>query len=312
MSEKTEIQKVESPLTAAANLIEQSDGKIDVDKLAKLLEVQKDWEAMEAKKAYVQAMSNFKANPPEITKDQKVSYGNTKYNHASLANVTSCINKALSEHGLTASWVTEQVEKDVKVTCKITHVLGHSEETSLAAPPDDSGKKNYIQAIGSTVTYLQRYTILALTGLATYEADDDGQGAGSKGSIKFPDPTEDEMQVIAEICALLKPEPGFMVNPVLVAKVFYAERKEYPPDDCDRARAAKWLWNLGRDIFVKDNRSDLEKKYDMPGDEDSRPDANEELRYYCKGCDNEFDELKNNKCPKCQRKAEQVVDRRPE
>jgi len=30
--------------------------------------------------------------------------------------------------------------------------------------------------LGSTITYLERYTILALTGLATYE-DDDGKGS---------------------------------------------------------------------------------------------------------------------------------------
>ena len=61
------------------------------------------------------------------------------------------------------------------VTCKITHVKGHSEETTLSAPSDTSGSKNAIQAIGSTITYLERYTLLALTGLATSEMDDDGK-----------------------------------------------------------------------------------------------------------------------------------------
>ena len=44
----------------------------------------------------------------------------------------------------------------------------------MTASPDDSGGKNAIQSIGSTVSYLQRYTILALAGLATREMDDDG------------------------------------------------------------------------------------------------------------------------------------------
>jgi hypothetical protein len=55
--------------------------------------------------------------------------------------------------------------------------MGHSESTSLSASPDTSGSKNAIQAIGSTVSYLQRYTILALTGLATEDMDDDGHAA---------------------------------------------------------------------------------------------------------------------------------------
>lgn len=65
----------------------------------------------------------------------------------------------------------------VKVTCRITHVLGHYEETALSAAKDESGGKNSIQAIGSAVTYLQRYTLLSLLGLATKEQDNDGKGA---------------------------------------------------------------------------------------------------------------------------------------
>jgi ERF superfamily len=63
------------------------------------------------------------------------------------------------------------------VTCILTHQMGHSEETTLAGAPDNSGSKNSIQAIGSTVTYLERYTLLAATGLAAANGDNDGQGA---------------------------------------------------------------------------------------------------------------------------------------
>ena len=193
---KNEIQKTESPLMAAAALVQQADGKIDVDKLEALLKVQLQWEANEAKKAYVQAMAAFKENPPEIVKDRTVKYetkagGKVNYKHATLHNVTSCINKALSEHGLTAAWVTSQDNDSVKVTCKITHTMGHSEECCLSAPPDATGNKNVIQAIGSTVTYLQRYTLLALTGLATTDQDDDGKSSETPTEKK---PTKKEEQ----------------------------------------------------------------------------------------------------------------------
>ncbi len=148
----------------------------DLDKLEKLMDLQMRWEQNNARKAYHEAMAQFKANPPEIEKDKKVAYGNTKYNHASLSNVTAKINSELSKYGLSASWTTTQTDKGVTVTCKISHVLGHSEETSLTAGLDKSGAKNDIQALGSTISYLERYTILALTGLATSEMDDDGQG----------------------------------------------------------------------------------------------------------------------------------------
>lgn len=173
--EQMEKEIVVTQENSPANMIIQAvKSGTDLDKVEKLLELQMRWEANEAKKAYHKAMAEFKANAPDIDKDKKVSYGNTNYKHASLANVVKIINAELSKYGLSASWKTKQ-NGVIEVTCKITHVLGHSEETSLSAAADNTGSKNGIQAIGSTITYLERYTILALTGLATCEQDDDAQ-----------------------------------------------------------------------------------------------------------------------------------------
>ena len=148
--------------------------------IEKMMDLQERFEANEARKAYHKAMAAFKANPPQIEKDKSVSFGSgkTSYTHASLSNVTTKINMALSAHGLSASWKTEQTNETIKVICSITHELGHSESTSLTASPDTSGSKNAIQAVGSTISYLERYTILALTGLATHDMDDDGNLSG--------------------------------------------------------------------------------------------------------------------------------------
>lgn len=160
------------------------DGGATPETIAQLLELQLRWEANEARKAYHHAMSAFKASAPRIVKDKTVSYSGTSYKHATLANVTNTINQALARHGLTAQWHTENVDGMIAVTCTITHELGHSESTSLSGRPDDSGKKNAIQQVGSTVTYLQRYTLLALTGLATQDSDDDA-GAGPLTDEEF-------------------------------------------------------------------------------------------------------------------------------
>lgn len=176
-----EITKIESNSPAEMIKIAVTGGA-DLEKLEKLLELQERWDRNEAKKAYHKAMAAFKANPPTIIKDKKVSFstsrGQTAYNHASLQNVCTEINKSLSQHGLSSSWRVNQ-NGSVSVTCRITHELGHSEETTLTAPADDSGSKNKIQQIGSTITYLERYTLLALVGLATRDQDDDGQVSDS-------------------------------------------------------------------------------------------------------------------------------------
>lgn len=142
-----------------------------------MLDLQKDWEANEARKAYVQAMSEFKRNPPEILKRKEVAFSGTQYMHATLGDVTQAIMQALAEHGISHRWDTTQSNGQIVVTCILTHKLGHSESTTLEGAPDDSGKKNRIQQMASTVTYLQRYTLLAATGLATKDMeDDDGRG----------------------------------------------------------------------------------------------------------------------------------------
>lgn len=156
------------------------DGKADLDKLERLMILQEKWEANQAKKAYSEAMTAFKASPPKIEKDKKVKYTtktgiNVNYNHATLWNITEKISAELSKHGLSAAWITKQEGANVTVTCKISHIKGHSEETSLTAGLDDSGGKNTIQALGSAISYLERYTLLALAGLATHDMDTDGK-----------------------------------------------------------------------------------------------------------------------------------------
>lgn len=164
-----------------AVILKAMDKNYSPELIEKMMDLQERHEANEARKAYHKAMSDFKANPPQIEKDKPVSFGagKTSYTYASLANVTNKINMALSGHGFSAAWKTDQTNGTITVTCSITHELGHSESTSLTASPDTSGSKNAIQAVGSTISYLQRYTLLALTGLATQDMDDDGQTSGT-------------------------------------------------------------------------------------------------------------------------------------
>ena len=161
----------------------------DVDKLEKLMELKERWEANEARKAFVQAMNQFRQDPPQLTRNKHVNYpskgGQTDYWHATLDHACEVIGKALAEVGISYRWRTEQLENGmVRVTCILTHRDGHSEETPLQAMPDNSGGKNSIQAVGSAVTYLERYTLLAATGMASEEQDDDGMAADQ------PDPAE--------------------------------------------------------------------------------------------------------------------------
>lgn len=153
-----------------------------IDVLEKLLALQERWEANQARKAFDAAMSAAKAKMPSIGKDRLVSFdggkGKTEYRYEDLAGIAKVVGPVLAENGLSYRFRTNSGPNlPVTVTCIITHRDGHSEENSLAAPSDATGNKNSIQAIGSTVTYLQRYTLKAALGLAA-SMDDDGNGAG--------------------------------------------------------------------------------------------------------------------------------------
>lgn len=171
-----------TPMQMVASAVQRG---ADLHTVEKLMELQDRWERSQARKAYVTAMAKFKADPPTIVKNKHVEFelktgGRTSYNHATHDEVTNKIIVALSPHGLSHSWIVRQSDGLIFVKCQLTHELGHSEEVELFGPPDTSGVKSAIQQVASTVTFLQRYTLLSVTGLSTEEMgrlDTDGRAS---------------------------------------------------------------------------------------------------------------------------------------
>jgi hypothetical protein len=141
---------------------------LDPSTLRDLMSLQREWEEGEAKRAYTMAMTKLKAEMPSvIEREREVSFGGTHYKFTSLAKAMDVVTPHLSKNGFSISWKSNNNGDYVSVTCSIVHSGGHHEETTLSGPVDKSGGKNAIQAVGSTVTYLQRYTALSLLGIAT-------------------------------------------------------------------------------------------------------------------------------------------------
>lgn len=153
-----------------------------VEVMEKLLGLQERWERNEARKAFDSAIAKAKAEIPIIRKGNVVDFttarGRTNYAYEDLADISSVVDPILSKFGLSYRWRPTSDAKGVTVTCILSHSAGHFEENSLYGPHDLSGNKNAIQAVGSTVTYLQRYTLKAALGLAA-AADDDARSAGT-------------------------------------------------------------------------------------------------------------------------------------
>jgi hypothetical protein len=178
----SETQLAVMPTNPIELLSRALDKGVDADQLKAFVDLKREWEAGEARKAFFEAVARFKADPPKVLKDMENKQYGSRY--ASKGNLVNTVNAELSKHGLTANWSFEQRDTTIAVTCKLSHAFGHSESVTLAGPPDTSGSKNPLQQIKSTVTYLEIATFEAVTGVA---ASNDGDDDGGKSAERITD-----------------------------------------------------------------------------------------------------------------------------
>lgn len=161
----------------AAMIMAAMDRGASLEQIEKMMDLQDRWEAKEAEKAYNAAFAAFKAEAVVIIKAKQVTDGPLRgKSYAELHDVVHAVTPALSKHGLSTSWkLTRDDPTWLEVTCTLKHVGGHSESVSMGGPPDAGGAKNALQARASTKSYLERYTLKAVCGVA--EGGDDTDGA---------------------------------------------------------------------------------------------------------------------------------------
>lgn len=181
--EHTEIVPVETWKQSPPAMLDRALKQQGIDPLIikALMELAERWDATQARKAFDAALSSAKAELPVLRKNRKVDFtsakGRTNYAYEDLGEVIGTIDPILSKHGLYVTFSTTTHDNGlITVTCRIGHAGGHYRENALPGMPDLTGNKNPIQAVGSTVTYLQRYTLKAALGLAA-AGDDDGRAS---------------------------------------------------------------------------------------------------------------------------------------
>lgn len=180
----------QNPMAMLARAVQQG---WEPERLKQLMDLQERFERNEARKAFDEAMAAAKAEIPVIKKNRLVDFpsksggARTHYQYEDLAEIARTVDPVLARHGLSYRFRTSSpVGEPVTVTCVVAHRGGHFEENTLCAGRDDSGNKNTIQSIGSTLTYLQRMTLKAALGLSA-STDDDGRGASVGNGEPEPD-----------------------------------------------------------------------------------------------------------------------------
>ncbi len=225
-----------------------------IEVIERLLVVHERIMAEAARKEYNAAMSALRGELPAVVKTEEVSYktgkGQVSYRHENLANMVEDLSPVMARHGLAFRWKTNTtIPESIMVTCVITHAAGHSEEATLSGPPDTSGSKNVIQAIASTVSYLQRYTLKAAIGVAAGNDDDGAGGAPATRPPTREQPPMEQPRASGQAAGAPNNGPG---NGAEVAELhevmamFPADRKPISKSQLGRLRnlAGKAGWSL--------------------------------------------------------------------
>lgn len=165
--------------------------KRSMDEITRLTDLYMKLMEMQSQRQFIKAKSEFQKLCPPIYKRGKAvmefesKNGDKKRKENAfpeLSEICKVINPICNEVGLTYDWEPIQDEKGIEVTCVISHVGGYSKRVRLKALPDNTGGKNAIQAVGSTMSYLERYTVLAAFGIAAQGMDDDANGTAGAGT----------------------------------------------------------------------------------------------------------------------------------
>ena len=140
----------------------------DIEKMKKLMELEKQWREDQARQSFNAAFAAFKAEAVTLLRTKQITDGPLKgKKHVELGEVVRVATPALSKHGLSISWrLTKDDPQWMEITCTLRHIAGHSEAVSMGGAPDAGPGRNAIQARGSAKTYLERYTATAILGLA--------------------------------------------------------------------------------------------------------------------------------------------------
>lgn len=156
---------------------------VSAEILKQMMDLRDREEARNAKLAFTKAVSLAKAEIKPIIKNREVDYQpegkkRVNYRHEDLAGIDEQITPILTKHGLSYRFESDNgPDRPITITCVLEHELGHSTRTPLSGAADNTGGKNSLQAIASTCTMLERYTLKLALGLSVSH-DDDGRKAG--------------------------------------------------------------------------------------------------------------------------------------
>lgn len=157
-----------------------SSPDVDAEKLHRILDAQERILDREARMAFNRDFAAMSEELPTITERGQIlnKQGTVQSTYARWdEDINPTIKPILSRFGFSLRFRTSMENGLQAITAILAHKEGHSEETTIHLPRDESGNKNSVQGVGSSTSYGKRYAASALLNLTTHGQDDDGQTA---------------------------------------------------------------------------------------------------------------------------------------
>jgi hypothetical protein len=206
----------DSPSTVLA-LIERVvlEPRVDVEKLERMIAMYERLKAKEAELAFNAAKARIlkklagikivKNRPvlSEIDKRRPQKGAAEAFKYAPLEEIDKHLRPLLAEEEMDLCYSDEPWEGGgILIRGRLKHLpSGHYEDSFMPAPPDKTGGKSNVQAVGSTNSFLRRYVACNIFNIVIVGDDDDGSG----GTID-----EAEIQTIVELIRKAKVGPKFL------------------------------------------------------------------------------------------------------
>lgn len=162
-----------SPMSIVQQAIEKGMTGAELNSLADFAERMQN---REDRISFGDAMARFRDDIPVVVRSRgiKNKSGEIRYMAAALEDVAGPLMKALAAQGIMYRWKsTDLPDGRTRVTCylRLKGTAYEEEGATLAAPPDTEGGKDALKAVGSTVSYLEKYTLMESCGFHVHGTD---------------------------------------------------------------------------------------------------------------------------------------------
>ena len=177
MSDEKEVVVVDpTPMQLISQVVDNPD--FDVEKLAKMMDLQERYEDRRAEIEFNKAFNRVQAKLPTVVENCDNSQTKSKY--ANIKALSTAIKPVYTAEGFSTSFSEgkSELEGQIRINGVLRHTGGHKEPYSVELPRDDAGMKGTVNktpthAASSTLTYGRRILTLMIFDVAPGD-DTDG------------------------------------------------------------------------------------------------------------------------------------------